>query len=429
MSTPTPTKSTYSNYGLVRAAAKYNDPLGPLKSAGDETRTLLVSYGNKFPYSPPVTPFYQVSSYWEPMWRTSSIDANNAFNQWVRGMVCLSGPATTAMPGVSMPSFLSAVGYAEPYGAVGWNRTRPTKSVASLAQSVGEVLKDGLPRMPGSQLGGALRRLPVWASLSRAGIKLGSPSTARDVRRALGSEYLNWDFGWRPMISDAQALVSSAGAIRERLRRWKQAGNGGTIRRRTTIKDEPTISSTRTQTSSIGSVHGLLSGGNWTGYKLDESFKHDKVWYAAGYRLNIPDAGSLMSDPMTVASLVGALPTPELAWELTPWSWLADWFTNVGDVMANLSDPLRHYYAAAYACVMFRREQYSAIGYTFSLTSPVGPGQYVRSCNPTTHSVAGRKRGVCQLRFPASPFGFGFTWDTLSSSQLATAAALGISRA
>lgn len=427
MSTPAPIKTRYVNNGYFTAAARYNEPGGRQMFAGSETHQLLVSYGNKFPYSGAL-PFYQISTGIENNWQTCHIDLNNQFNQWTRGLACVQGTAL-GFAGITPPTFLTMMGIASPYGAVGWNRTRPTKAIASAGQAVGEVLKDGLPKLPGSQLASALRRLPIWASLARGGVRLGTPSTHHDVRRALGSEYLNWDFGWRPMISDAQSLIAASSAIRERIRRWRQAGNGVTTRRRTTLKDETTTNPVRFADNSIGNVYTLTSAGTWNGFKCDTFTRRDKIWYAAGYRLNMPGLASIEENPYVIASLIGAVPTPELAWELTPWSWLADWFTNVGDVLANLSDPLQHYYAATYACVMMTREESNTRVYTFADIGPTGPGYYSRIVNPSTVTVGARKWGRAQLRYPASPFGFGFTWDSLSNSQLATAAALGISRA
>lgn len=339
------------------------------------------------------------------------------------GIVAYNG-ANLSLP-LTVPAGVTLKGLAAPYGAIGWNRTRPTRELASALVAFGELRNDGLPRAPVSILGDALKRLGGWRSLKNAGVAFGTAFRDPSVRRALGSEYLNFDFGWRPLVEDAQKLLNFQDAVSRRLAQWEQAGNGRTSRRRMNLKDETTTSETYPDGINPimgGYLDGVGSLGTWRGTRTRVVTTRDSIWYSAGYRLNIPDlTQSPFQRAYVKAALLGGIPTAETVWNLTPWSWLADWFGNYGDAIANVSDPLQSYFAATYAYVMFKRETTTTITVVAEETSGIYEG--------TDHvSVGGEFGTVTKFRTAASPFGFGSTWDSLSASQLATAAALGISR-
>jgi hypothetical protein len=109
--------------------------------------------------------------------------------------------------------------------------------------------------------------------------------------------------------------------------------------------------------------------------------------------------------------------TPETIWNLAPWSWAVDWFTNVGDVIANLSDWINDGLVMQYGYMM--EYKYSKITYT-----PVGPSMFRSGNRPTQVSLVSETK----TRRRASPFGFGLTWNGLSPKQLAIAASLGITK-
>jgi len=153
----------------------------------------------------------------------------------------------------------------------------------------------------------------------------------------------------------------------------------------------------------------------------------DKIWFVGKFRYYIPDIGSSEWTKRTTRALYGANITPEVAWNLLPWSWLIDWFGNIGDVMSNMSSNAVDNLTADYAYIMRTQEtRYDMEGATTwnQLGSPTG----------ASWIPAGRvqKRGwsttTTKTRVGASPFGFGLTFDGLSTYQLGIAAALGISR-
>jgi len=114
--------------------------------------------------------------------------------------------------------------------------------------------------------------------------------------------------------------------------------------------------------------------------------------------------------------LLGISLTPETLWNLAPWSWTVDWFSNAGDVISNVSDWATDGLVMRYGYLM----EHSIVKDTYLMN---GTGsKSVPSC-PPLQLVTETK-----LRKRANPFGFGLTWNGLSAVQLAILGALGISR-
>lgn len=115
--------------------------------------------------------------------------------------------------------------------------------------------------------------------------------------------------------------------------------------------------------------------------------------------------------------LLGLTLTPDTVWNLMPWSWAVDWMSNVGDNINNWSNMAIDGQVLAYGYMMettIHKYTYTWIGET-RLRSSVQPPSITLS---TTTKV----------RIKATPYGFGADWDGFSPRQLATIAALGLSR-
>jgi hypothetical protein len=114
----------------------------------------------------------------------------------------------------------------------------------------------------------------------------------------------------------------------------------------------------------------------------------------------------------------GAELTPETLWELTPWSWAIDWFSNAQDVIHNLNAMKIYGLVLRYGYMM----EHSINKVTYSYEAI--PGTYVQKPDVSDLSFVTETK----LRQKANPFGFGVSWDGLSPLQLAITAALGLSR-
>lgn len=144
-----------------------------------------------------------------------------------------------------------------------------------------------------------------------------------------------------------------------------------------------------------------------------------RVWFKGAYRYYIPELGVKDgSVPWnTIRRLYGLTFTPDVMWNLIPWSWLVDWFHGVGKTLAFLNDGAAENLASKHAYVMGTWKT----TVTHGCSAQFGKGGTV-SLNTT---VEWEQKG----RLKASPFGLATAAAPLSERQWSILAALGISRA
>jgi len=246
----------------------------------------------------------------------------------------------TAIPSSwTHPSYQDLASDTYQYGARGYARTRPGNPVASLGQFLIE-LRD-LPRLPFGAALGRLGRKGRYPSVSTYPLNEVPGRLLARLKdfRALGSEYLNVVFGWKPFVSDVRKLYNLWSDIDKRMAQIVRE-NGKSINRRAVLEQETTTEELRDSYPGAwrwipGAFSLTTNSGSsqWVATRTTTT----KVWYAANYRYYIPDVGSSQWTRRARLALFGGLPTPELLWSVLPWSWLIDWFGNVGDVISNLS--------------------------------------------------------------------------------------------
>lgn len=153
----------------------------------------------------------------------------------------------------------------------------------------------------------------------------------KGLLRACVNGYLSWRWAIKPMISDLRKLLRFQKAVNERLTWLYRLRAGETLRKRvvlsvTAINDSP---------SSVF----IDTTGCWIVGTAQLRYVQ-KSWGTAQWKLlpdsTLPEVGSRELNRLAWELTFG-ITSHELlatAWELTPWSWLADWFSNVGNVIA-----------------------------------------------------------------------------------------------
>jgi hypothetical protein len=283
------------------------------------------------------------------------------------------------------------------YGTTAIAHSTPNSPLFSAATFLGELRNDGLPSPSGVQL---------WRERAKA-------------FRSLGSEYLNVEFGWRPFVADllrfgkavkkTAAHVNSFTSAENKLIR---VGHNSGKRFSTESWDGRIFVTAVDNTSFYSAPTGNVTVTNG-----------EEQWFKGAYAYYAPSRGPLsaVSGFERQANLLfGTRLTPEVVWNLAPWTWALDWFGNVGDVMHNLSTIGHDGLVLKYGYVMSHTKTE-----TILTTPTIKPG------TGDPHSPLGtssRKIQETKKRFPASPyFGFGAPGE-LSASQVAILAALGMSR-
>lgn len=142
---------------------------------------------------------------------------------------------------------------------------------------------------------------------------------------------LSWRFGIRPMLGDIQKLLDFTEATEKRLKQLRRLRDGKTLKTRCYLGAGEEIVD-----------HGqvlLHSHGSQIFANATTTHSYE-MWGTAEWKLLDSSALPEMDDAemrnfarrlITGITSYGAL---ETAWELTPWSWLIDWFSNTGDLLA-----------------------------------------------------------------------------------------------
>lgn len=285
------------------------------------------------------------------------------------------------------------------YGAIGWKRHKPGRPLVDVGQFIGELRQ--LPSLP-LQIGKHLQTALTGRKRSKEFLNL-------------GSEYLNVEFGWKPFIQDVLAMLEFNQKVRKRLSQLKR-DNGKPVRRRGNVSSSKSTSSSTTS----GFLYPTLTSDFYTTYPPGSrtviTSTSTRVTFAAAFRYWIPDIDDAETEDRLVRKLLGIRLTPSLLWELTPWSWLIDWFSSIGDILDNVSGNAADNLTAPYAYVMAHR---------INETSVTESANFKQA---GILSVTSSLKRQTKQRQAASPFGFGLTSLDLSVKQKLILGALGISR-
>lgn len=295
-------------------------------------------------------------------------------------------------------------------GATAIARCKPTTSPANLSVAMAELIREGLPSMIGHQ---------TWKDRAKQ-----NSSSARSA----GGEYLNVQFGWLPLVSDIKSTASAISKWEELVSQYERDA-GKLVRRRYEFPTERTIE--REQIGATGTNEAYLAhrvmpsvfinSANSTPTTLfREREIVRKTWFSGGFTYHLPSDYHSRNEWRRVAAearhVLGLEITPEVIWNLTPWSWAADWFTNTGDVLSNISDFASDGLVLRYGYLM--ESTIVTDTYTLSGLSLTGYGR-----RPIVASFSTEVK----KRRHATPFGFGLEGG-LTSRQLSIIAALGMTK-
>jgi len=286
-------------------------------------------------------------------------------------------------------------------GATAIARTLPTNPVSDAAVFAGELRNDGLPRLP---LFHSLQDKVKWY-------------------KSLGDEYLNVEFGWKPFVADLQKFALAAHTSHKVLTQYERDSGRG-VRRKYAFPTLRTV--TRTQLSNGVPSPSLNTSYYNLGQSDQKAFKTrldiTETWFSGcfTYYLNMGDSARdrLARHAQEAKKLFGVRLTPEVLYNLAPWSWAVDWVANIGDVIHNISAFSQDGLVMRYGYIMQRH--YVADTYELGLFKTIN-GTYLK---PTTQTFVTEVK----VRKKASPYGFGINPASFTAGQISIIAALGLSR-
>jgi len=325
-----------------------------------------------------------------------------------------------------------------PYGAEVYNKMKPRISDFDVMQGLGQNLVE-LPAQLKTTSKGFASAYQAISGRSAAGIGRdalhrflggrGSRSSAlKDLLMPTGlaEQFLNEQFGWAPFVGDMLDLYRAYSRQTKRFGEIVSQNNHWLRRTRTLFNIEEQSPITVIDDFAGNCFPALTSGfyrssGTYVTSKLYTVTKR-KVWGMGAFKFYAPEFDDLnrasqgtYGDVMRLLHYYGARVSPTVVWELTPWTWVVDWFTNAGRVLDNVTSQVFDRLVSRYAYVM-------------CLSNKFAVNQTVIHLKDGDVSCLWTQRVMSQRRDEASPYGFGLTSGDLSARQQLILAAIGITR-
>lgn len=277
--------------------------------------------------------------------------------------------------------------------------TAPTKSSFDGAEFIGE-LREGLPSI----------------------IPFAQNSKSRTARaRNAGDEYLNVEFGWKPLLRDFESFRNTVVNAERILDDYEKRSN-----RLIHVSHTFPISQSQ-EINDLGAAFAaplidqtnLWEPGGYLGSLRQTITSETRRWFKGTFMYYFPSRGDSLRKAAELQKLYGLKPSPDVFWNLAPWSWAADWIGDAGTLAKNLTLFSNDNLIMPWAYIMETKSvtvewQLSGLRYR------AYPGEQTLRQSFTT---------IVKSRLQASPYGFDLDWPDLSGRQIAILAALGRSRA
>lgn len=197
------------------------------------------------------------------------------------------------------------------------NPSHPGAGIPNLTTLRTKALANSNPSRPEVSLPvfvGELRELPQLVKLA-----------GDNLLKKAASANLSYQFGWKPLISDLQKLVNFQSIVDKRANEMERLYSKGGLKRRIRLGQ---WQRTLRESTTIDSACIVLRCSQ-------EILVKEEAWATIRWRPTsrprvITD--KFLKDQARKAAFGIGLEAQDI-WNLTPWSWLADWYGNVGDFL------------------------------------------------------------------------------------------------
>jgi len=203
--------------------------------------------------------------------------------------------------------------------AVGVNTTYAGPALSSTS-TVNDVLAQTNPSAP-------IVDLPVFIAELRE-----VPSLilfeGRTLIKKIAEGNLKWEFAWKPLISDLRGLLDFQGAVDRRVKHLHHMYKRGGARFERTVG--------LIYGHGADSLRTILPNG--IGNVRERGVYYHRRWISVSWvptydpREGIPPVSEIRRKAFS--AVLGLTIDPATVWELLPWSWLADWFSDVGSYLS-----------------------------------------------------------------------------------------------
>lgn len=239
--------------------------------------------------------------------------------------------------------------------------------------------------------------------------------------KSAGNYFLAEKFGWEPLLRDVRSFVFTQLNMQKRLEQLMR-DNGKAVRRKIVLLDDVDAEG-QTETTGYGNLNPVMLTQFYRSQPkcLDTWKRTRKVTASGRFRYWLPSGpGAVGWNGGMKARIFGFRPTPSVVYNAVPWTWLIDWFSNVGDVINNMDAGVADRFAADYFYVTMERKMTSK-------KECFGTFKTVHD-ETVSASASCTRTNRHYWRVHGNPFGFALPDLPLSAMQHAILGALGLSR-
>jgi hypothetical protein len=237
----------------------------------------------------------------------------------------------------------------------------------------------------------------------------------RNILGNLGNTYLQYRWGIKPLVSDLISMLNFQHLAQKRFKTLQKLRDGKRLGKRKVLDFGM---KTRVGSGFVAQSFQRILYAHW-----HDVYSH-KVWgtvqwYTPAYfDLRKYDDDELMLKARRQAFGFSQAGITAAAWELLPWSWLADWFGNVGDIISNNANQVDVQYKGL--CIM----QHSKLHRKLIMESALVSGEWNLAMDDLicTHERKKRYHLASAVSFPS------FRMQILTDSHLSIVAALTAAR-
>lgn len=180
-------------------------------------------------------------------------------------------------------------------------------------------------------------------------------------KRSAGEDYLNYIFGWLPFFSDLSDILDLSEFTEKRAKKFRSIKNNE-------LRSTGTLGTDEVQATTRPLIQSFLVSIRANSVATTKFQR----WYSAIYDVDSLRFGAALNGS-TRRQLMDALgfdnSLPIQIWEAMPWSWMSDWFFNVGSLIKLKGN--RQGCRFRNACIMTHTT-------TLERLTPIGPPSYLK---------------------------------------------------
>lgn len=164
--------------------------------------------------------------------------------------------------------------------------------------------------------------------------------------REVGNQYLGFQFGWKPLFQDVKDLLDLQGHIHKRTGELQRLYESGGLKRRihlgrwSAASDQIITTESQSWLTIQSRFSKFTSANRWGTVR----------WLPLDVPNHRPSDAEIIRKAKEVVLGLSLEATLKGAWDLIPWTWIIDWFTNISEFALQYSNSVPA--VSSEACVM-----------------------------------------------------------------------------